>query len=83
MFKAQISITLRKSILDPAGKATEHALHSLGYKTVSNTRIGKFVELAIDAKTKQEAERIAKEAAEKVLSNPIMEDAHITILESQ
>ena len=51
MYKAQIKVTLRKSILDPQGKTIEHSIQSLGYKNVKDTRIGKYVELKLDVPT--------------------------------
>ena len=80
MFHAKIIITLRKSILDPQGKAIEHGIHSLGYQ-VKNVRIGKYVEMDVDAPSKQEAERIVQEACQKLLANPVMEDASFTVEE--
>lgn len=83
MFHTKILITLRKSILDPQGKAVEHGVHSLGYAKVRNVRIGKYVEMNVDAHTKDEAERITKEVSEKLLANPIMEDFTITVEETR
>ncbi|MBL7128662.1 MAG: phosphoribosylformylglycinamidine synthase subunit PurS, partial [Ignavibacteria bacterium] len=48
MYLAKIKITLRKSILDPQGKAIEHSLKSLGYDEIEDTRIGKYIELKIN-----------------------------------
>jgi phosphoribosylformylglycinamidine synthase len=74
-------VTLRQSILDPQGKAVEHGMHSLGYGVVRNVRIGKFVELDVDARTRQEAETITKEVSQKLLANPVMEDFSVTVEE--
>ncbi len=79
MYHSKILVTLRQSILDPQGKAVEHAAHSLGYERVRNVRIGKFVELNVDAASKEEAEKITKEVSEKLLANPVMEDFSFTI----
>ncbi|CAM3297059.1 phosphoribosylformylglycinamidine synthase subunit PurS [Rhodothermus bifroesti] len=79
MFKATVIVTLRRSILDPQGQAVHHALHNLGYAAVTQVRMGKVVELWIDTPTAQAAERIAREAAEKLLANPVMEDFHVTV----
>src|SRR5690625_7498328 len=49
MFKASIHITLRPSILDPQGKATHEALTQLGFDAIEQVRMGKVVELWIDA----------------------------------
>ena len=74
MFRSSITVTLRRSILDPQGKAVEHAIHSMGHASVSGVRIGKQVELSIDAKSKAEAERLTDEVCKKLLANPVMED---------
>jgi phosphoribosylformylglycinamidine synthase len=81
MFKAKITVTLRKSILDPQGKAVEHSLKSLGYDRIKDTRIGKYIELIIDAKSKEDAFVTAEEACKKVLANPVMEDYSFEITE--
>jgi phosphoribosylformylglycinamidine synthase PurS subunit len=74
-------VTLRQSILDPQGKAVEHGMHSLGYGLVRNVRIGKFVELDVDARSREEAETVTKEVSQKLLANPVMEDFSFTIEE--
>ncbi len=81
MYHSKILVTLRQSILDPQGKAVEHGMHSLGYGQVRNVRIGKSVELDVDARTREEAETITKEVSQKLLANPVMEDFSITIEE--
>lgn len=79
MYKATVRIVLRPSILDPQGKAIHHALHNLGYEAVDDVRVGKLVELRIDAASRDEAERIAREAAEKLLANEVMEDFTVEV----
>lgn len=81
MYKAEITVTLRPSILDPQGKAAHHALGELGFEGVRQVRIGKFIELEIEADSAAEAERVAREAGDKLLANPVMEDFHVTIHE--
>ena len=79
MYLAKIKITLRKSILDPQGKAVEHSLKSLGYDEIVDTRIGKYIELKINANSKEEANDIADKACEKLLANLVMEDYEFEI----
>jgi phosphoribosylformylglycinamidine synthase len=79
MYKAKVNITLRKSILDPKGKAAHHALQNLGMNGVQSVRIGKFIELDIDAPTKEEAYKQAEESCTKLLANEVMEDYQIHI----
>jgi phosphoribosylformylglycinamidine synthase subunit PurS len=79
MFTAKIKVTLRKTILDPQGKTVEHSLKSLGYDNISNTRIGKYIEMKIDVNSKDEAAVIAEESCKRLLSNPVMEDYEFEI----
>jgi len=74
LFLAKITITLRKSILDPQGKAIHHALTSLGMTTVEDVRLGKHFEMKLSGSDRQEAERITTEACRKLLANSVMED---------
>jgi len=79
MYKAIVNVTLRKSILDPKGKATHHALQNLGLNDVQNVRIGKLIELDIDAGSESEAKNIADTACTQLLANEVMEDYTIQI----
>jgi phosphoribosylformylglycinamidine synthase subunit PurS len=79
MYKAVISITLRPSILDPEGKTVHHALQNLGYPAVEDVRMGKRAEMKIDVGDEDEARRIATEACEKLLANPVTEDFEIEL----
>lgn len=79
MFHAKVVVTLRKSILDPQGKAVEHGIHSLGYPDVKNVRIGKFIEMDIATERREDAERITREVGQKLLANPVMEDFSFTL----
>jgi len=80
-YHASVDITLRQGILDVQGKTVEHALHSMDFGSISNVRIGKFVELQLDATSVEEAHQTVKNACEKLIANPIMEDFHITVTE--
>jgi phosphoribosylformylglycinamidine synthase len=81
MYKATVNITLRKSILDPQGKAAHHALQNLGMKEVEGVRIGKLIEMDIDAENKERAQQIAEDACTQLLANEVMEDFEVTIHE--
>ncbi|MBI4546774.1 MAG: phosphoribosylformylglycinamidine synthase subunit PurS [Ignavibacteriae bacterium] len=74
MYLAKIIVTLRKSILDPQGKAVHHALDSLGMNAVSEVRMGKYVEMKVNSSSKEEAESVTENACRKLLANPVMED---------
>ena len=79
MYLSKIRITVRKSILDPQGKAVEHAVASLGVKGISDVRMGKYVELKIDGNSEAEARRATDEVCKKLLASPVMEDYNFEI----
>lgn len=82
-YTAHVTITLRRAILDVQGKTVEHALHSLHMPQLSNVRIGKYVEMSVQAPDAQSAHDIADEACSKLLANPVMEDYAIRIEEHE
>lgn len=77
MYKAKVNVTLRPSILDPKGKAAHHALQNLGLNDVKQVRIGKFIELDVDASSKEKATEIVEAACSQLLANEVMEDFEI------
>jgi phosphoribosylformylglycinamidine synthase PurS subunit len=79
MYKATVRVTLRNSILDPQGKASRQALNNLGLQEVQNVRIGKLIELEVNADSESEAKTIAETACKQLLANPVMEDFEIEI----
>jgi phosphoribosylformylglycinamidine synthase PurS subunit len=79
--KAVIKISLKKSILDPQGKAVNNALHHLGFDTFRNVRIGKLIELQINGENKEEAAQKIEDACKKLLANPVIEDFTYEIFE--
>lgn len=72
--KAKIHVTLKQGILDPQGKAIEHALDSLGFKNAANVRVGKYMELDMKETDKIKAEAQVKSMCEKLLANTIIEE---------
>lgn len=78
VFHSKVFVTLKKSILDPQGKAVEQGIHSLGFESVGNVRIGKYIEMDIDTDSHGEAERMTKQISEKLLANLVMESFSFT-----
>ena len=72
--RVKIYVTLKKGILDPQGKAVQHSLHTLGYTSVKDVRIGKYIEIDIGDPSKEAVEARIKEMCHKLLANPIIED---------
>ena len=77
--QARVFVTLKPSVFDPQGTTVADALHTLGYAAVKSVRQGKYFELDIDARTEEEARRLASEAADKLLANPVIESYRIEI----
>ena len=72
--KAKIHVTLKEGILDPQGKAIEHALESWGFKNAEKVRVGKYIELDKKEADKSKAEQAVKSMCEKLLANTIIEE---------
>jgi phosphoribosylformylglycinamidine synthase PurS subunit len=78
-FSVQVKVMPLKELLDPQGKAVMGGLQNLGIKTVQDVRIGKTIQLQVEASSSDEAKKIAEEASRKLLANPVMEYYEITI----
>jgi len=79
LYLAKINVTLRSSILDPQGKAVQHAIASLGMDAVRDIRMGKYIEMKISSDDPAAAGRITDEACRKLLANPVMENFEYTL----
>lgn len=79
MYLAKVTVTLRRSILDPQGKAIHHALESFGMISIEDVRIGKHIEMTINSPKKEDAEKLVKDACIKLLANSVMEDFSYTV----
>ena len=73
-FEAQVLVRLRPSVLDPAGEAAKSASSRLGITGVKKLRIGKSIELEIDAPNETEAKKRLELLADRLLANPVIED---------
>ena len=73
----------RKGVLDPQGRAVAENLRSLGFSDVKDVKVGKYIEVYIEDKTIEEAEKEAHEMAKKVLVNDLIEEYEIEIVESK
>lgn len=81
--KARVFVTLKPSVFDPQGRTIVDALHSLGYGDVADVRQGKYFELEMNVPTRAEAERLASEVADRVLSNPVIESFRLEVVEPE
>jgi phosphoribosylformylglycinamidine synthase len=73
-FEVVVDVMLKPEILDPAGQAVLNALPSLGLPPAGNLRIGKHVELSLEADDADGALALATQMAEVLLANPVIED---------
>ncbi len=72
-FTATVLVRLNPSVLDPAGEAAKAASKRLGIEGVSQLRIGKVIELNIEATSEDEARRKIEVLSDKLLANPVIE----------
>lgn len=77
--KAIVTITLKQGVLDPQGKAIEHALAGLDFTGVEGARQGKIIELDLSETDETKARQTVEDMCAKLLSNPVMEDYTITL----
>lgn len=79
--KANVIVRLKSQVLDPQGETIRAALDTLGYSNVKEVRQGKHFELSLEAESHQEAESQAREIAERVLSNPVLETFDVEVVD--
>ena len=72
--KAKIHVTLKSGILDPQGRAIQQSLATLGFSSVNNVRVGKFLEVELEDTDQNQAELQLKAMCEKLLANTVIED---------
>jgi phosphoribosylformylglycinamidine synthase PurS subunit len=72
-YRAQIVVSLKDGLLDPQGKAVEGSLPALGWTNVSGVRVGRYVQLDLEADGADAAEDQVRQMAERLLSNPVIE----------
>ena len=80
-FRYSLSIMPRPGILDPQGRAVEAALPQLGAESVSEVRVGRRVELSVEALDESEARDVVERLAADLLANPLVERWQIEELE--
>jgi phosphoribosylformylglycinamidine synthase PurS subunit len=78
-YRFELIVSLKEGLLDPQGKAVQDALPSLGWSNVSEVRVGKHIELLVEAESRTEARAQVEEMARRFLSNPVIEDFVILV----
>jgi phosphoribosylformylglycinamidine synthase len=78
-FDALVEVQLRPGIADPEGATIERALPALGFEGVTHVRAGRSFRFEVEADDEDGARRRAVELAERLLSNPVMQDATVAV----
>jgi phosphoribosylformylglycinamidine synthase PurS subunit len=74
LFHARVQVSLRPSVLDPAGEATRAAAARLGVEGIERLRIGKAIEVALEAPDQATAQQRLELLSDRLLANPVIED---------
>ncbi len=78
-YRVHIRVVPRAGLLDPQGQAVEHALGVLGFTGAGEVRVGRAIELALVAPSREAAEAAARQMCEKLLANPVTEDFSLAV----
>ena len=76
---ARVYVTLKPGVLDPAGKAVERGLHSLGYPDVGSVRLGKYLELKVEDQDPAQAKARVEEMCKRLLANTVVENFRVEV----
>ncbi len=79
--KAKIVVTPKKAVLDPQGKTVQNALAHMGYTGVGAVHVGKYLEVELTGTDAESARKQIDEACHKILSNPVIEDYRLEIVD--
>jgi phosphoribosylformylglycinamidine synthase len=77
--KATVHVTLKSGVLDPQGKAIEHALGTLGFSGVEGVRQGKYIEIDLGETDPAKAEAQVQDMCEKLLANTVIENYRVEV----
>jgi phosphoribosylformylglycinamidine synthase subunit PurS len=78
-YNAQVSVMLKPGIADPQGQTIERALPALGYSGVVGVRVGKRIDLSLEAEDRDQARKRVTEMCERLLANPVIESFEVMI----
>ena len=79
--RARVFVRLRRGILDPQGAAVKRALEGLGYREVQDLRVGRVLELELEAAEPTQARGRLEEMCRRLLANPVTEEFTVEIME--
>ena len=74
MYLARVYVTLKPTVNDPQGQTVLATLRNLGFDSLADIRVGKYLEVRVDGPDRSQAEALVNEVCEKLLSNPVIEE---------
>ena len=80
-FAVLVEVQLRPGVADPQGATIERSLPALGFHGVHDVRVGKAMRVEVDAPDEQAARTLVEDMCERFLTNPVIEDATITVMQ--
>jgi phosphoribosylformylglycinamidine synthase PurS subunit len=80
LYRASVQVSLRPSVLDPAGEATRAAAARLGVSGISKLRIGRSVEVELEAPDAETARSQLELLSDRLLANPVIEDWQLNLV---
>ncbi|MBI2172531.1 MAG: phosphoribosylformylglycinamidine synthase subunit PurS [Chloroflexi bacterium] len=82
MYLAKVYVTLKPTVNDPQGRTVMGGLKSLGFDSVADVRIGKYLEVRLGEANRAQAEAKVKEMCDKLLANPVIEQYRYEVVEA-
>ena len=82
-FLATVRVVLKPTVNDPQGLTVQSALGSLGFNSVTRVRVGKHLEVALEAADRDEASALVQEMCRQLLANPVIETFDYELAEQQ
>jgi phosphoribosylformylglycinamidine synthase subunit PurS len=79
MFRAEIFVTLKPVVNDPAGLTIKGGLHALGFDSVTDVRAGKYLVVTLEADNEDDARSRVEEMTRQLLANAVIEDYRIEL----
>lgn len=80
-FVGRVRVMPRTGLLDPQGHAVEHALTALGFHGVAGVRVGRTIEVRLEADTEQQVRERLRQMCDRLVANPVTEDYTIDAVE--
>jgi phosphoribosylformylglycinamidine synthase len=79
-YQLEIRVTPRPGLLNPEGKAIHHALNSLGWRKVSDVRVGKAIYVDLEAESAESAVQAAEAMSRKILATPVTANYEVDLV---